>query len=152
MKVRTLVSALAFSFVAAVCLAQNPHIGTWKLNESKSHLPPGSPVNNMVVYEAQGDTVKVSMDGTRDSKPVHTEWTGQFDGKDYPVTGDPNADSRAYTKVDNHTLASTSKKDGKVMTTARAVVSADGKTRTVNLSGTDSSGKKLTGTAVYDKQ
>jgi hypothetical protein len=31
-------------------------------------------------------------------------------------------------------------------------VAADGKTRTVTLTGTDSKGKKYTGTAVYDKQ
>ena len=42
---------------------------------------------------AAGDSVKVTTDGTdRDGKPVHGEWTGKFDGKDYPVTGDPTTD------------------------------------------------------------
>ena len=88
----------------------------------------------------------------KDGKPTHTEWTGKFDGKDYPITGDPTADSRSYKKIGERTLAMANKKDGKVTTTGKIVISADGKTRTLTVSTTNSAGKKLTGTAVYDKQ
>jgi len=128
-------------------------LGTWKLNEAKSKIATGSPKLNTVVYEAAGDSVKVTVDGTDgDGKPLHSEWTGKYDGKDHPVTGDSNADTRAYKKINDHTLAFTNKKDGKVTTTGEGVVSSDGKTRTVTLIGTDSKGKKFTSTAVYDKQ
>jgi hypothetical protein len=97
--------------------------------------------------------VKVTVDGTDgEGKPTHSEWRGKYDGKDYPVTGDPNSDTRSSKKVDDHTLVITNKKGDKVGITARAVVSADGKTRTVTISGTDSKGQKYTSTAVYDKQ
>jgi hypothetical protein len=93
------------------------------------------------------------VDGTgSDGKPTHNEWTGVFDGKDYPVTGDSSADTRSYTKIDDHTLAFSNKKDGKVTITGRVVVAADGKSRTVTVSGTDAKGKKFTSTSVYDKQ
>jgi hypothetical protein len=93
------------------------------------------------------------VDGTdKDGKPAHSDWTGKFDGKDYPVTGDPMSDTRAYKKVDDHTLSMTNKKDGKATVTGRIVVSADGKSRTVTTNGTDANGKKVKGTAVYDKQ
>jgi len=36
--------------------------------------------------------------------------------------------------------------------TGKAVISADGKTRTVTVSGADPAGKKVHSTAVYDKQ
>ncbi|MGA7313947.1 MAG: hypothetical protein WBX22_08230 [Silvibacterium sp.] len=50
-----------------------------------------------VVYEAAGDSVKVTTGRTgRDGKPSHTEWTGKFDGKSYPLTGHSSADSRSY--------------------------------------------------------
>jgi hypothetical protein len=128
-------------------------MGTWKLNDAKSKMATGSPVNTTVVYEAASDSVKVTTDGTgSDGKPAHSEWTGKFDGKDYPVTGDPNTDTRSYTKVNDHTLSLTNKKDGKVTVSGRAVVSADGKTRTVTLNRTDAAGKKVISTAVYDKQ
>jgi len=128
-------------------------MGTWKLNEAKSKLAPGVPKNHTVVYEAAGDNVKVTVDGTDPAgKPTHNEWTGKFDGKDYPVTGDPNSNARSYKTVDASTLELTGKKDGKVTFTGRVVVSADGKTRTVTVSGTDPQGKSFTGSAVYDKQ
>jgi hypothetical protein len=78
--------------------------------------------------------------------------TGKFDGKDYPVTGDPSSDSRSLKKVNDHTLTFAVKKGDKATTTGRIVLSADGKTRTVTTTGTDSKGKKVSGTAVYDKQ
>jgi len=147
MKARTLLLSLALCFVATVCFAQDPSMGTWKLNEAKSKIAEGLMKNSTVVYEAQDDNVKVTTDGTRDGKPLHTEWTGKFDGKDYPVTGDPAADTRAYSKVDDP-----NKKDGKVVMSGRITVSADGKTRTGHMTGTDSAGKKVSSTAVYDKQ
>jgi len=154
MKARATVLTLALCFVgAAVCFAADGFMGTWKLNETKSKLSPGTPKNSTVVYEASGDNVKVTIDGTdSDGKPAHNEWTGKFDGKDYPVTGDPSSDSRSLKEIDDHTLTFAVKKGDKVTTTGRIVLSADGKTRTVTPSGTDSKGKKISGTAVYDKQ
>jgi hypothetical protein len=139
---------------ASVCLAaDDASMGTWKLNEAKSKFSPGAPKNTTVVYEAAGDSVKVTVDGVgADGKPSHNEWTGKFDGKDYPVTGDSSADTRSYKRVDAHTLKLTNKKGDKVTMSGTATVSADGKTRTVTISGTDASGKKVSVTAVYDKQ
>ena len=87
-----------------------------------------------------------------DGKPVHSEWKGKFDGKDYEVTGDPNADMRSYTKVNDQTLNMTAKKGGKVVATGRIVVSADGKSRVVTVNGTTAKGKKFSNTVVYDKE
>jgi hypothetical protein len=154
MKSRTILLTLALCFVGvALVFAEDPNMGAWKLNEVKSKFASGATKNSTVVYEAVGDNVKVTVDGTdKDGKPSHNECTGKFDGKDYPVTGDPNTDERSYKKIDDRTLGLTGKKGGKVVTTGRIVVSADGKTRTVNTSGTDSAGKKVKSTAVYDKQ
>jgi hypothetical protein len=154
MKARTILLTLALSFVgASVSLAQDAHMGTWKLNEAKSKIGPGAPKFATVVNEMSGENVKVTLDGTgSDGKPTHNEWTGKFDGKDYPVTGDPNSDMRSYKRVDDHTLTVIVKKDGKITGTGRLVVSADGKSRTVMESGADSKGKKFSITTVYDKQ
>jgi hypothetical protein len=154
MKTRTSVLTLALCLVAgAVCFASDAQMGTWKLNEAKSKMAAGMPKNNTIVFEAAGDNVKVTIDGTTgDGKPIHSEWTGKLDGKDNPVTGDPSSDARSYKQIDDRTLEFAIKKDGKVTITGRVVVSADGKTRTVTTSGTDPKGKKVKGTAVYDKQ
>ncbi len=154
MKTRTILVTLLLCFVGAtVCLAADAFIGTWKLNEAKSKIAAGSLKNTTVIYEASGDSVKVTTDGTDgDGKPSHSEWTGKFDGKDYPVTGDPSTDTRSYKKVNDHTLTFANKKGDKVTISGRGVVSADGKTRTVTITGTDPKGTKFTSTAVYDKQ
>ena len=153
MKAKTMLVTLALCFVGVMCFAaDDPQIGTWKLNEAKSKIAAGNPKNNTVVYAADGDNVKVTVDGTdADGKAIHNEWTGKFDGKDYPVTGDPTQDTRSYKKVNARTLAMTVKKDGKVMTSGRIAVSADGKSRTVKTTRTDPKGKKSSSTAVYDK-
>ena len=133
--------------------ADDANMGTWKLNEAKSTFAPGALKNNTVVYAAAGYNVKVTVDGTdKDGNPTHNEWTGKFDGNDYPVTGDPNSDARSLKKIDDRTLELTVKKGGNISTTGRIVVSADGKSRTVTTSGTDVTGKKITSTAVYDNQ
>jgi hypothetical protein len=154
MKIKTIVLTVALCFVAvAVGFASDVNMGTWKLNEAKSKLAPGAAKNNIVVYEAVGDKVKATVDGTdADGKPTHNEWTGKFDGKDYPVTGDPTSDSRSYKKVDDHTMDLTVKKDGKITITGRIVVAADGKSRTVTTSATDAKGNKVKSISVADKQ
>ena len=153
MKARTILLKVLLCLVAAVCFAADPQLGTWKLNEAKSKIPAGAPKFATVTYETSGDGVKVTVDGTDgEGKPAHNEWTGKYDGKDYPVTGDPNVDTRAYKKVNDHTLTLVGKKGTHVVNTARVVVAADGKSRTVQTKGTDAKGKKLTSTAAYDKQ
>jgi hypothetical protein len=154
MKTRIAVMALALSFMAAgACFAANPHMGTWKLNEAKSKITPGTLKNTHVVYSSMLGQMKVKSDGIgADGKPVHIEWSGKFDGKDYPVSGDPNSDPRSYTKVNDRTLTTTAKKNGKVTVTGQIVVSADGKSRTVTLTGTTPKGKKFKNVAVYDKE
>src|SRR5438046_10431162 len=154
MKTKTIVLTLVLCFVAAaVCFADDAFTGTWKLNEAKSKIAPNAPKNNTVVYEAAGDNVKITVDGIgSDSKPTHDEWTGKFEGKDYPVTGNPNSDMRSYTKIDEHTREFNVKKGDKITTSGRVVVSADGKSRTVTTSRTDSQRKWVKSTAVYGKQ
>ena len=138
---------------ATVCLADNPHMGTWKLNEAKSKFGPGATKNTTVVYEAAGDSIKVTVDGVDgEGNAIHSEWTGKFDGKFYPVTGDPASDMRSYRIINTHTLALTAKKGGKVTLTGRIVVSRNGKTRTVTTTGKNAKGKWVTNRAVYDKQ
>jgi len=128
-------------------------MGTWKLNEAKSKIQPGMPRNSTVIYEAVGDKVKITIDGAdSDGKPTHNEWTGKFDGKDYPVTGDPSSDMRSLKRVNDRTLTLVVKKNGKATITGRVVVSKDGKSRTVTTITTDPKGKKVTSTTIYDKQ
>ena len=154
MKVRTMFLVVAFCLsMVAASFADDANVGSWKLNDTKSKIPAGAPKNNTVVYTAEGDNYKCVVDGVDGTgKPAHNEWTGKFDGKDYPVTGDPNADARAIQKVDDHNYTVMNKKGGKPTLTGKIAFSADGKTRTLTTHGTDANGKKFTSVAVFEKQ
>lgn len=153
MKTRTSLLTLALCFAAGTICFASPMMGTWKLNEAKSKFAPGTAKNTMVVYKEAMGKVKITVDGIdANSKPTHSEWTGKFDGKDYPVSGDPTSDMRSYTKVDDRTMDFTVKKGGKATVTGHIAASADGKSRTVTTSGTNAKGKKFKNVAVFDKQ
>ena len=133
--------------------AGNSLLGTWNLNEGESTLAPGTGKINSVVYKAAGDSVRITSDGTDAlGKLAHSEWTGRFDGRDYPVIGDPISDSRSYNKIEDRTLEMTVKKNGKIIATGRIVVSTDGKRRIVTLSGISAKGRSFVNTYVYYKQ
>jgi hypothetical protein len=153
MKAKTIALTISLVFVSvALGFQDNPQLGTWKLNEAKSKFG-GKARNHTVVYETAGDQIKVTVDGVDENgAATHNEWTGKFDGKEYPVTGDPTSDTRSYRVVNKRTNAITGKKNGRVTLTGRIVVSQDGKTRTVTTTSTNLEGKKVTNTAVYDKQ
>jgi hypothetical protein len=154
MKLRTIVIAVVMClFSLSLCFADNAMMGTWKLNEAKSKIPAGAPKSETVTYEAAGDSIKCTIDGVDgQGKPTHTEWTGKFDGKDYPVTGDSNQSTRSVKMINDHKMDVDVKKDGKVTISGRMEVAADGKSRVVTLHGTDAMGKKMESKAVYDKQ
>ena len=153
MKAKTIVLAISLVFVStALGFQNNPQMGTWKLNEAKSKFA-GKARNQTVVYEQTGDQIKVTVDGVDETgAAVHSEWTGKFDGKDYPVTGDATSDVRSYRMINKNTLSLRGKKGGKVTLNGRIVFSRDGKSRTVTTTATNAQGKKVTNVAVYDKQ
>ena len=154
MKAKAIALTVALYFAgAASCFASDAHMGTWKLNEAKSELSRGAPKNHTVLCEVAGDKVKVTMVGTdSDGKPTRSEWIGKFDGRDYPVIGDPNSDMRSYTTIDDRTLGFNIKRSGKRIACGRIEVSNDGKIREVTVVGINSKGEKFMSTAMYKKQ
>lgn len=154
MKTPMAVLVVAMSFAAATtCFGANPHMGTWKLNEAKSKLAPGMGKNITVSYAEMKDKMKVTVDGAdKDGKPTHAVWEGAADGKAYKTKGNLAWDAAIYKVVNDHTYEITTMKDGKVFSNGKSTVSADGKTRTVDTTGTTADGKKFNSKAVYDKQ
>jgi hypothetical protein len=154
MRTRAILASLVGLIVgASLSLAADINMGTWKLNDAKSKFGAGAAKGTTVTYEMAGENVKVTVDGTSaDGKAVHNVWVGKYDGKDYPVTGDAPYDSRAYTKVDDHTVSMVVKKGGKVIANGTITVAPDGKSRTVKVKSTDPKTTSLDQDATYDKQ
>jgi hypothetical protein len=131
--------------------AADPFVGTWKVNIAKS-IPTPPPKSGIVKIEAQDNGFKVVFDGVSADGVTHMEYAAKYDGKDYPVTGDPNADTVALTKIDANTVEPVWKKGGMEVSLQRGVVSKDGKTMTLTTKGKNAQGQEVTNTLVLNKQ
>jgi hypothetical protein len=132
----------------------DPLDGTWTLNVEKSKFNSGPTLKSQTrKYEVSGDAVKQTLDGVDGSgKHTHMTFTAHYDGKDYPVNGNPDADTIAVKRTDKYSAKSTLKKDGKPTLTTERHVSKDGKTLTMKTTGTNANGEKVDNVLVFDKQ
>jgi hypothetical protein len=143
--------------VAQVALAQssNSEVGTWKLNVAKSKFSPGAALKSGTLkIEAAGAGTKNTVDTVNDDGTVrHYQFTGNYDGKDNPVTGNSaNGDMIARTRINATTTKQVNKKGGKITVTQTIVMSSVGKTRTLTGTGTNALGQTVHNVTVWEKQ
>lgn len=148
--VSALVTALAS---AGVAQTSDPRIGTWKLNVAKSKYSPGpAPKSGGVTFSAAGQGTKVAVETVGvDGSKIPWEYTANFDGKPYPVKGNPDGDMVVAKRVNPNTVETSYTLKGKPTTVNTAVVSADGKTLTVTSKGTNGQGQKIDNVQVFEK-
>lgn len=135
--------------------AADPLVGTWKLNLEKSKYGTRpAPKSATVTWAEEGGTFHYTSKGVGpDGQPTLTEIPSfKFDGKEYPIKGNQTVDMVSFKRPDPQHLESTGKKGGKVASTNKSALSADGKTLTTVWQGTDAAGKPQTWTTVLDKQ
>jgi len=128
-------------------------IGTWELNVAKSHLSGDAPKSLTRTYEASGDGVKYT-DKTVDAegKPVvDFEFTGKYDGKDYPVTFLGPGFTQAMKATDPFRSSFIVKKDGKVVVSGTRVISRDGRIMTIREKETDAKGQTTNTVLVFER-
>jgi hypothetical protein len=158
MKRLTLV--LLSTFIMAIGAQQvwgadtDPLNGTWHLNPGKSRFHAGPAIINQTRrYEVSDDSVKQTVDGVDAAgKPTHSSFTGKYDGKDYPITGNPDADTISVKRVDKYTARSVLRKGGKVVQTTVRKIAKNGKTVTFKTQGTDAKGERIDYELVFDKE
>ncbi len=78
-------------------------------------------------------TFKTTADGMSMKAGTGESYDAKFDGKDYPVKGDPGLTSVALKKINANTIEETDKRDGKVISVAKLAISPDGKTMKVDV-------------------
>ena len=152
MKLRIIVPLSVLCLFALVSgFAQNGNMGTWKLDETKSSIPAGMGKTTTVVYASSGDTIKITGDGVdAQGKPTHTEWTGKFDAKPYPLSGDPHVTYRAYKLKNDRLLLVANMLGDKTVSNGKIELAKDGKSRTVSMTYFEK--KKVHARYVYEKQ
>jgi len=142
------------SIISLSAQASDPLAGTWELNLAKSKFSPGPPPKSQTrTYEVTGQQEKMTAKGINaEGKPTSRQFTANRDGKDYPYTDSPIADTVALTPVDTFTTTFTEKRAGNVAITGTRVISKDGKMMTISAKGTDAKGQPAEGVLVFDKR
>src|SRR5829696_1846496 len=102
---------------------QAPWYGVWQLDQpaptSRFEQRPYRKVTSTI--EPWQDGLKVSYDMVRARGGItHMEWTGRFDGRDYPVAGIDYFLTNAYRRIDDRSYEIIIKVDGKVAANAIA--------------------------------
>jgi hypothetical protein len=147
------IALLSTLLLGATAFAGDAVDGTWTLNAAKSKFSGTAPQSVTRVYAegAEGMTLDQKTVGA-DGKEMSMHVTMAYDGKDHPMTGNPDADRGSGKAIDAHTSDFTLKMGGKVSGHVHRVVSADGKVLTVRNKGTHADGKAYDDTLVFDKQ
>ena len=73
-----------------------------------------------VTYQGTGNGLKMS-------DPNGNSYDANFDGKDYPIQGDPGHTMVSLKRIGNDTIEETDKRDGKIVGVYRMTVTSDGK-------------------------
>src|SRR6202790_3767707 len=98
------IALLSTLFLGAAAFAADAVVGTWKLNVAKSKFSGTAPKSGTRVYSesADGTTLDQKSVGA-DGKEMSMHVTLTYDGKDHPITGNPDADSGIGKALDAHT-------------------------------------------------
>ena len=135
-------------------IAPDPAIGTWKLNVAESIFRVSPAIKRETIkIEAWEDGLKISADivDAQENK-IHAEAAYKLDGKDYPIKGHPLADTISAKRIDERVTESVLKKDGKVIHSAKRVISSDGKTWSLTRTGKDAQGRPVDDLLMFEKQ
>jgi hypothetical protein len=143
---------------SAGALAQGPDrmIGRWELNVAKSTFNPGpGPKSDIRTYEDRGGITIITLEGVNaQGNPTYSVITVKYDGKDYPIVprNGETTTMISYKRVDANALAYTTKQGGKVLVNATKTLSADGRTMTHQIKGTNAQGQAVNNMLVFEKR
>jgi hypothetical protein len=147
---------LLFAATAALCLAEDPRVGTWKPAQfDKWKISPGGRSeerkSQMAITELIGKDTYRETTTTLDGKPVERQppFTYVIDGKEHKSRNDVTIKFERISE--RHTRETLTGPRG--TTVEDSVVSPDGKTGTITRKGTGTtSGRQVDELFIYEKQ
>ena len=147
-------ATLAVSAASVSAQTGDSGMGTWKLNAEKSKFSPGpAPKGLTTKFEPSGKGVKWTSERIgADGKPITSEYTGEYDGKEYPIKGSTTADAIVLRRVNASATERVNKKDGKVVSTETREIAKDGKSYITTVKGTTAKGEPIDHRMVFEKQ
>jgi opacity protein-like surface antigen len=127
------VASLALAIPQAASAAAPPNAklwnGTWHLNVAKSKWASAAKEQSESrTYSVSGDKITMkSSSKDLSGKPMNFSYSATWDGKWYPMPGNPNADRISLTAASERQINAKSTLHGKQAADSTATISADGK-------------------------
>jgi hypothetical protein len=154
-----LTGALAVAALVAVGASQSakpakeePIVGTWRLNVTKSRYLPGpGPVSETRTYKRGPNGVEGTiLRRFPDGRSERIEYVAEYD-REYPVIGTEDYDHILLKRIDERTAEAVLSHAGRVYGTARRMIAPSGNTMTITLRRETASGDVVMNTAVYER-
>ena len=141
-------------FSRTLIAQQAPWFGTWQqVPPTRKWFDPWPYQTVTLRIEPSDDGLRVVYDMVRRRGGTqHMEWSGRFDGKDYPVQGVDYVLTNAYRTLSDRSYEIVVRVDGRTAAVATAVVSSDGRTLNVDTKEQDAKGRTVTTTARYQRR
>jgi hypothetical protein len=139
-------------FAATLCAA-DPFVATWKMNGAKTKYKVGAaPKEQTLVIGETGAEMTIAVSGTAsDGSKISMVYNMPSGGGTGKVISGPY-DGISGKRISANEREVDYMKGGKSVYNAHSKVSADGKSLTVMVKGSNSQGQSVEGTVVYDKQ
>lgn len=130
---------------------EDPLLGTWHLNLSKSTYRPGPPPKSQVrIYEDHPVGIRATVTTVQaDGRETTVQSLYGYDNQLYLVTGSPDVDAIVVRRADAYTHEATLSHGGREIGSFRRVISKDGKVMTVTLKRTAPHADNM---EVYEKE
>jgi len=135
-------------------ITMNPFVGTWIANLEKSRRHANHQFHSATLtFEVNGDEVSMTHAGVNMSGKKESGTTVlKADGQPYAVSPLAPGVVAETTWVSTHVLESEAKKDGRPVGKGTYAVSADGRTLTATVAGTDAAGAPFEQVIVFDRE
>jgi hypothetical protein len=140
-------------FALLAASSPDPILGTWKLNSARSKFNPGpAPRSQTRTYADTPQGIQVTIRTVDvNGRSSTIEFAERYDGKDYPTKGSEIADALALVRINDYMAEATMKHAGKVVATAKRLITDEGKTLIISYKESDSE-HPVDNQLVYDKQ
>jgi hypothetical protein len=132
--------------------SSDPLVGSWKLNVGRSTFIGEIPTKaTRDVDPEKGGILIVDSVAYKDGRAVRTEWLAKYDGKDYPMKGDPTH-TISISHASDHFFNFKIKINGRVTTTGQIVCSPDRQSQTITGTEVDARGTQAQFTTFWDRE
>jgi hypothetical protein len=152
--VAALLLTLGCCWPAPAADSDDPILGTWKLNLSRSKYIPGpAPRSQIRTYRREGDEIFVTIDtvDSRGKQQPRIEFPEKYDGKQYPIKGSAIGDALILKRINNYLAEATMTHAGTVVAMTRRIVTDNGKTLML-IYQEPSTERPVDNVIVYDRQ